>query len=113
MRSESLRAWRERAAIAIVVGLLGGLVLGGYSVFQLAVSGFSFCQSSGCEDLRRAETAHYELLLHIALYGGGGLIVAGIALMRTLGKRLRALEPPPLPVATTVVRPGAGQDDVP
>ena len=99
-----MRAWRSRAALAIVLGFLGGLVLGAYSVVRLGVNGLaSFgCQGSGCEQQIATETSHYELLLHIALFGGGGLIVAGIATMRVLGKRLRALEPPPLPVASVV-----------
>jgi hypothetical protein len=104
MRADSMRAWRSRAAIAIVIGLFGGLGLGGYALFVSSVNGLASlgCQGGGCEARFAAQADHYDLLLDIALFGGGGLIVAGIATRRVLGKRLRELEPPPLPVASVV-----------
>ena len=107
MRPESLRNWRSRGKLAIVVGLGVLLVLGGYALFELMLDGLHWChESSGCEDQVAADNAHYHGLLNIALIGGGALIVGGIAMVRSLGKRLRQLEA--VPFATVVERPESG-----
>lgn len=112
MRADELRDWRSRATIAIVVGLLGGLALAGYAVFWLAVNGLasSGCEGGGCEQRLSNEAAHYNSLLLVALFVGGGLIVAGGVTRRMVRKRLRDFEPAPLPVATVVERPETGRD---
>jgi hypothetical protein len=104
MRKEAMVAWRSRAWLAIAVGLVGGLVLGIYAVFQLGVNGLasSGCGGGGCEDRLSADAAHYECLLYIALFVGGGLVVTGITAAVTLGKRIARLSPPSLPVASVV-----------
>lgn len=113
MRRDELHRWRSRAGWAIAVGLLGGLGLAGYAVFWGAVNGLGMMGcggSSGCEQRMEAAGAHDERLFLIALIGGGGLLVAGIAGRILFGKRLRALGPTPLPVATVVPRPDSGRD---
>lgn len=101
MRLESMVAWRSRAAVAIAIGLVGGIILGGYALFQLAVNGLAShgCRGGGCETQLQDDAAHYESLLRIAIYAGGALVIGGIIAMRVLGKRIKQLRQGTLPVA--------------
>ena len=110
MRRDELQRWRSRGGWAIVLGMFGGIALAMWALFWGAVNGMGTMGcggSSGCEERMEAASAHDEQLLYIALIGGGGMIVAGIAARIVLGKRLRALGPAPLPVATVVERSDA------
>jgi len=107
MRADELRRWRSRAAIMILIGLLGGLVLGGFAVFWGAASGMATMGcggSSGCEQRTEEEGAQANRLLYLALFGGGGLIVAGVATRIVTTRRLRDFQPASLPAATVVER---------
>ena len=113
MRRDELQRLRSRAGVAIVVGLLGGLVLAGLGLFWGAASGMGMMGcggSSGCEQRAEEDGANANRLIYLALFGGGGLIVAGVVTRIVTGKRLRALQPAPLPVATVVERPDIGRD---
>lgn len=113
MRRDELRRWRSRAGWAVAIGVLGGLVLAVWAVFWGAVNGLGSMGcggSSGCEERMLAANARDQLWFYLALFGGGGLAAAGIATRLVLGKRLRALDPAPLPVATVVQRPESGRE---
>lgn len=93
------RLWRTLSTIAILIGLLGGLALAGYALFWQMAGGLASagCGGGGCEDRLKADDAHYQSLLYIAVFVGGGLVAAGIATKRWLAKRLAEDVAAPLP----------------
>jgi hypothetical protein len=104
MRRESMMAWRSRARLAIVVGILGGIAVGGYALFWSAMDGLASpaCGGGGCEERLHGEISHYDSMFVTALLVGGALIVGGIVASRLLSRRLAQLPPTPLPTAVIV-----------
>lgn len=102
---ESVRVWRSRAIVSIVLGLVGGVALSVYAVFFQAMNDMarSGCDGGGCEARLDANGARYQSLLLLGLLVGGGLVVVGSAvLVRT--KRYRQPTEPVLPLASVTKR---------